>query len=163
MRWSSLLALSLLLAGCPSDPDPVDDDDTIDEHEAQTTACDLAEGEATPVVASTGLDPDAESAMAIDGGPYLLDLVDGDHSWVSFDVGADDNEVIVFLGAPGVVENFWETDHVHTGGNPVPNPDCPDLIPEQHRLETHAGKWWVEIGVLVVDELWIHVGTGAAE
>ena len=69
---------------------------------------------------------------------------------------------LLFLRVPGVLDNLWETDHIHGQGNPVPNPDCPDLIPEQHTLELHAGTWYVEIEVLIVDEVWLHLGTGTS-
>ncbi len=169
MSWNHLFVPALLaalaaLAGCPTTSEtPVDDDDTVDEHQAQLTACDLAAEAGTPLTAVNSLNPDPGATMVFDEGPYTVDLVDGDHSFINWEAGADDNEVIVFLSAPGVVENFWETDHIHTGGNAEPNPDCPDLIPEQHYLELHAGTWYMEVGVLQIDSLWVHLGTGTED
>lgn len=60
----------------------------------------------------------------------------------------------------GALETLWETNHIHSQGNPGPNPDCPGLIPERHTLELHAGTWHVEVGVLIVDEVWLHLGAG---
>jgi len=162
-RTCLLLIAPIFLFGCPSEPAPVDDDDTVDEEQAQQTACDLAAETGTPITAVTGLEPTPSAAMVIDEGPYLVDLIDGDHSFVHFEAGADDNEVVLFMSAADALENVWETDHIHTQGNPVPNPDCPDLIPEQHTLELHAGTWYLEIGVLSVDEVWLHLGTGTTE